>query len=374
MLGVSMRPALVVLGISLIATVAEARPLPDPAPWVLPVNALAKAKVGDWTILEGDAVLGGRTLHQREIIRVGSIAGGIAELQLFEGKAGREGWFLSFPVDLARGPDTNLLFDVPWIAVDQKSAKATCTMGDASFACTKVTYRTPTHTVTAFMAARVRGSGLVAFDVVRDGQSVWKMTTVGYGNGGKVEWGAGPPRADLQGNWDGGAAAVALRDGTEPATADVYEVVPPPPLAMPPRADLVDCHVGGDLDRNIVRRFIQRKLTQIEDCYAEALAGNRKLGGGTIELAFTIDELSAAIELSATGTAPMTLRPCAADAVTAIQFPYADGGGRSSVTCTFTFDPGHPAPPKKKPTKPRLLHKAHPARGGPDLRGLQRIP
>ncbi len=251
------------IGLSLTSTTAAAGPLIDPAPWVLPVNAYAKARAGDWTLLEGDAVLNGRMVREREIIRVVTVARGVAEVQLFEGAEGREGWILTFPVDVKRGPDTNLLYDVPWVATDMVQAKASCMLGDATFACTKITYRTLTNKVTVFMAPRVRGSGIVAFEVLRRGKPVWRMTTIGYGHGDVVEWGVGPPRADLEA-WDGGAIAVDMRDGSEPATDDVYE----------PEAAL---------------------------------------------------------------------------------------------------DPGAPAP-RKKARKPRLISKGHPARGGPDLRGLKRIP
>jgi hypothetical protein len=359
------------------ASPAAAGPLADPAPWVLPVNAFAGAKAGDWTILEGDALLDGKLVHEREIIRVGSLARGVAEVQLFEGAAGKEGWFLSFPVDVKRGPDTNLLFDVPWIATDLAQEKATCTLGDASFPCVEVSYRTASHKVTVLMAARVKGSGIVSFAITRPGSAtpVWSMKTIGYGTAGKVLWGAGPPRADLEGNWDGGAAAADQREGSQPAAGDVYEPEEPPPLALPPRVDVTDCLVVGDRDRGSVMRLVQRKLPALQECYEGAVARDRKKAvAGTADVRFVIDELAALTELELGGSASPAMRACAGDALKNLQFAYADGGGGSQVACTVTFDPGKPAPPRKKPAKRKLITKGHPARGGPDLRGVPRIP
>lgn len=372
------RGAVPVLGLFAVlstATAGAAGPLADPAPWVLPVNAFAKARVGDWTLLEGDAVLNGKPVHLRQIIRVAALKGGVADVQLFEGPAGREGWFLTFPVDVKRGPDTNLLYDLPWIAVDPKPEKATCTLGAARFDCTRVTYRTPSHRVTALMAARVRGSGLVGFEVVPTGGGapLWSMRTIGYGAAGKVEWGAGPPPADLQGDWDGGAKPSGQREGSEPATVDVWEQELPP-LAIPPRADLTDCKVMGDRDRGSVMRLLLRRLMAIEDCYLAALAGKPKPRGGDATMTFVIDELAAVTDLKDTGTAAPAVRRCAADVVSAVQFPFADAAGVSQVVCTFTFDPGKPAPPLRRPLKKKLVTRGHPARGGPDLRGAARIP
>jgi hypothetical protein len=200
--------------------------LVDPAPFVLPVNAFAKAAPGEWTILEGETQLGGKLVHEREIIRVGAVEGGVAEVQLFEGQLDKESWFLSFPVDQRRGPDTNLLYDVPWIARGLKREPATCTLGAASFRCTKVTYQTLSHdangapyrgSATVLMSPKIRGSGIVSYELAREGRVVWKMRTIGYGTRGRTEWGVAPPREDLEANWDreGAAAMVGRREGSQ---------------------------------------------------------------------------------------------------------------------------------------------------------------
>lgn len=369
------RTLLVLLGVSSsYAAVAEARPLPDPAPWVLPVNVFAKARPGDWTILEGEAVLNGKLVHERELVRVGKIAGGVAEVQLFEGAADREGWFLSFPVDVARGPDTNLLFDLPWIATDLQQTKASCTLGDATFPCTELTYRTPGHAVTVRMAPRVLGSGLVSFAIVTDGKPTWTMTTIGYGTARKVAWGVGPPRADLEA-WDGGAKPVAQRVGSAPASPDVYEAPEAALVGVPPHVELGACKVSGDLEPRAVGKRVQAKLQAIDDCYGDAVAASAKVGGGTVALAFVVDDEGWAGDLAPTGAASAAITTCVTDAIEGLQFATTGRGASVPVTCAFTFDPGKRAPPAgKKPGKPRLLTKAHPARGGPDLRGLQRIP
>ena len=78
------------------------------------------------------------------------------------------------------------------------------------------------------------------------------------------------------------------------------------------------------------------------------------------------------VDVAATGTC-VAANACASDAIQQMELGEDDDG---QVTCTLNFDPGRRAPAGKpgKPGKPRLITKAHPARGGPDLRGLQRIP
>jgi hypothetical protein len=360
----------VLLGVSLIvgSATAEAGPLPDPAPWVLPVNAFAKAKPGDWTILEGDALLNGKMLRERLIVRVGPVKRGVADVQLFEGVAGSEGWILSFPVDVKRGPDTNLLFDLPWIASDLRQSEATCTLGGESFPCTEASYRTKRHQVTVRMAPRVRGSGLVSFAIVKNGKPSWTMTTIGYGTAGKVTWGAGPPRADLE-VWDGGAQPTRTREGTEPASGDVYETAAQSMRADGPHADLTGCDVTGAAPADAVRRLVQVKLQAIEDCYSDALATRPRNCGGPTEVTFRLDG-GTPVDIAATGTCD-TAKQCATDAIGAMELTADDTG--LQVRCTLAFDPGRRIR-KDKPGKRRLLTRAHPARGGPDLRGVQRIP
>ncbi|HVV83746.1 MAG TPA: hypothetical protein VHE35_11810 [Kofleriaceae bacterium] len=361
-----MRALLPAFAVLLIPASAVAGPLKDPAPWVLPVNVFAKAKPGDWTILEGDALLDGKMLHEREIIRVGPVKKGVAEVQMFEGKAGMEGWFLSFPVDVRRGPDSNLFYDVPWIATDLTQAPATCTLGDATFDCTEVRYHTPTLEITARMSTRVLGSGIVSFAIVRKGKPYWTMTAIGYGTAGKTAWGEGPPRADLE-VWDGGAQPTRMRAGTDPATGDVYETPEQAMRALAPHADVTACTVDGGREAP-VRQMVERKLQAMEDCYSDALAGNARLGGGTIEVSFRLDA-GAPGDVAAKGT-PAAAGACASDAIQQMELGEDED---AQVSCTIAFDPGRHGKPGARPTR-RLITKAHPARGGPDLRGLQRIP
>jgi hypothetical protein len=365
----------ILIGVSLIAGAgvagvrpAAAGPLADPAPWVLPVNAFAKAKPGDWTILEGEALLGGKLVREREIIRVGPVKRGVAEVQLFEGAAGSEGWILSFPVDVRRGPDTNLLYDLPWVASDLTHAPTTCTLGSETFDCTEVSYRTRKHQVTVLMAPRVRGSGIVSFAIVRNGKPYWTMKTIGYGTAGKVEWGVGPPRADLE-VWDGGAQPTRQREGSEPASGDVYETAAESARAAAPHADLIGCEVTGGARATAVRRLVQTKMQAIEDCYSDALAARPGAGGGPIEVSFGLDDGSP-VDIAASGSCAAA-KHCATEAIGAMGLSASDTA--SQVRCKFTFDPGRRAR-GDKPNKRRLVTRAHPARGGPDLRGVQRIP
>lgn len=361
-------PLVVALAVAVLPHAALARPLADPPPWVLPVNALAKARAGDWTLLEGDAVLGGKLVHEREIIRVAAVKDGVAQLELYEGKAGAEGWILTFPVDLKRGPDSNLLYDLPWIASEPTTSPATCTLGAATFACIEVRYHTPSHEVVARLAPQIRGSGLVSFTVTEAGKPVWTMTTIGYGSGRKVLWGAGPPRADLEA-WDGGAQPVKDREGTVTATGDIYETAEDVARAMAPHATVTMCKVTGAAREALVRRMVERKLPPIEDCYSDALAAHPKLGGGPVELRFQLAEgVPTAIDAQS-ACAPAAA--CVRDAIANMEL---DATADAQVACSLVVEPGRGRTEGAAGARPRLLLKAHPARGGPDLRGLPRVP
>ena len=357
-------PLAALLATATITATAQAGPLPDPAPWVLPVNAFARARPGDWTILEGDAVIAGKTVHQREVIRVGEVAGGVAEVQLFEGAAGYESWFLSFPVDQKRGPDTNLLYDVPWIATGMVKARATCTLGAGKpFPCTRVTYATPDSTVTVLMAPRVRGSGIVSFEVVRGGAPTWSMTTIGYGTAAKVEWGAGPPSPTLEANRDTSDLMIGLRTGSEYATEDVYEGGENAD-GVPPSVDLRGLTAAGSVDMNLLRRQVKRKVPAMTDCY-EQLVTRGGQAREQVDVTFTVDAAGAIGDLATTGSP--SLKWCVSENLGDAQLPAALAGAQR-VEIIFTFDPGVPKP--KKPVKRKLIRKGHPMRGGPDLRGV----
>jgi hypothetical protein len=362
------RRTLPLAGLLVVATAAAAAagPLPDPAPWVLPVNAYAKAKPGDWTLLEGETVLGGKLVQQREVIRVGAVKGGVAEVQLFEGPADYERWFLSFPVDTRRGPDPNLLYVVPWIATGMTRAKATCTLGAGKpFPCTKVSFATPSSTVTVLMAPRVRGSGIVSYEVVRDGKPVWTMKAIGYGTAKKVEWGAGPSKAPLDVLRDTSNVMIGMREGSAHAVEDVYEGGPAAE-GVPAQVELDTVAVTGDMDRAIVTRYLKRKVPAMTSCWEKLVASKPGLTREQVIAGFTIDERGLLVALITTGTP--ALKWCVTENLDGLQFPQSDGGGRNLVEATFTFDPGVPRP--KKPVKRRLISKGHPMRGGPDLRGV----
>jgi hypothetical protein len=197
------------------------------------------------------------------------------------------------------------------------------------------------------MAARVRGSGIVSFAITRNGKPYWTMAAVGYGNGDKVEWGVGPPRADLE-VWDGGAKPTRMRPGSDPATGDVYETPEQAMRARAPHADLATCTVTGTREAT-VRRMVERKLPPMEDCFSDALAAQPRLSGGAVELRFRLDA-GLPVDVAATGTC-VAANACASDAIQQMELGEDDDG---QVTCTLNFDPGRRAP-AGKPGKPRLI-------------------
>jgi len=140
---------------------------------------------------------------------------------------------------------------------------------------------------------------------------------IGYGvggGGGGFASGYGVANAGVLGVVSGGAlagsavSALTVRIGTAVAT--------------------------GDLDKNLIRRYVRRKLPAIRHCYEKALVHDHDLAG-TVTATFTIAADGHVAESTADGIGNPALESCVAEAIGAIQFPAARGGGLVNVRYPF---------------------------------------
>jgi hypothetical protein len=93
----------------------------------------------------------------------------------------------------------------------------------------------------------------------------------------------------------------------------------------------------GDLDKNIIRRYIRRQLPRIKYCYESALIADQDLEG-SIETTFQITPQGVVKSVGVTGMdEEETLQKCVGETLESIQFPKPKGGGYVSVRYPFTF-------------------------------------
>ena len=93
----------------------------------------------------------------------------------------------------------------------------------------------------------------------------------------------------------------------------------------------------GDLDRNIIRRYIRRKLPQIKYCYEKELLVRPSLSG-TVVTQFQISPSGNVLDAKAKGVHG-SVSSCVADVVKSIDFPKPKRGGLVQVRYPFTFHP-----------------------------------
>lgn len=107
--------------------------------------------------------------------------------------------------------------------------------------------------------------------------------------------------------------------------------------AFAPIVRLGQATVEGDLDKNIVRRYIRRSLTKISYCYEKQLADNAKLAG-TVTTKFTITGIGAVHDVTAEGVDPK-VSDCVKAVIAAIQFPKPKNEKAVKAMYPFTFSP-----------------------------------
>jgi hypothetical protein len=149
---------------------------------------------------------------------------------------------------------------------------------------------------------------------------------IGYGGGG-TGWGTiGTGRYGTLGHGSGtgtgyGTGGGGMRSG--PATV--------------PQVKLGNASTTGDLDKNIIRRYIRRKLPDLEDCYVQRLLAEPALQG-TVTTEFTINADGTTSAASASGLHPDVER-CVVKVLESIVYPKPKGGGTVKVSYPFSFTP-----------------------------------
>ncbi len=106
----------------------------------------------------------------------------------------------------------------------------------------------------------------------------------------------------------------------------------------------------GDLDKNIIRRYIRRQLPKITYCYEKELLARPTLEG-TVVVQFMIDPQGKVGASEADGV-DKKVSACVAGVIRSIEFPKPKGGGMVKVTYPFTFRPAEGSsstPPAEPP-------------------------
>ena len=132
---------------------------------------------------------------------------------------------------------------------------------------------------------------------------------IGHGSGTGTGYGTGSGRGGMRGRK---ASAPQIRIGNASAT--------------------------GDLDKNIIRRYIRRKLPRIQYCYEKELQVKPSLVG-TVVTQFQISPQGVVQGATAGGMGDKSVEDCVADAIRSIQFPKPKGGGFVNVRYPFIFQP-----------------------------------
>ena len=103
-----------------------------------------------------------------------------------------------------------------------------------------------------------------------------------------------------------------------------------------PRVVMGKSTVRGDLDTNIVRRYVRRKLARIRHCYEKELLVTPTLAG-TVVVQFQISPVGLVQGAKASGMGNRNVETCFVSAIASIQFPKPKGGGFVNVRYPFTF-------------------------------------
>lgn len=107
--------------------------------------------------------------------------------------------------------------------------------------------------------------------------------------------------------------------------------------AIAPRVDIGNAVATGDLDKNIIRRYIRQKLPRIKYCYEKQLLVKPDISG-TVVTQFQISPQGAVLNSTAQGVHD-EVSSCVAGVIKTIMFPKPRGGGLVQVRYPFTFRP-----------------------------------
>lgn len=298
----------------------------------LPVDVVTKGKTGDWTLLEGKRRDGTTMVDDRALISILGRTPTQLRVGWFEGAKDAEHWAFGFDVDATQPLDTVMVAH-PADVIDVTTAPAKCRL-DVELACSKVTIKTKSETITLMMAPRVRGTGIVSLVSTDAKGVVLSLQVTGYGHGAKAEWGKPASKAKLV-------------EPTPPAMGEGPPgeggFAPPPPKTTEPGLDLEELEVAGKLDQAIVRRYIKRNFQKLRYCYEKELVAKPKLGAGKVKAAFEIAGDGKVSSMTANGV-DVQVSDCIAHVLR-----YAE----------------YPKPADGKPVKVRVLLGLAPAKGQP---------
>ncbi len=104
-----------------------------------------------------------------------------------------------------------------------------------------------------------------------------------------------------------------------------------------PRVRLGNLSTAGDLDKNIIHRYLRRKLPRLEYCYEKQLLAEPGLEG-TVVANFQIGPSGAVVGSAALGI-DKKVSSCVADVIKSIRFPKPKGGGIVQVRYPIDFRP-----------------------------------
>jgi Ca-activated chloride channel family protein len=138
---------------------------------------------------------------------------------------------------------------------------------------------------------------------------------IGHGAGFGVGYGAG----------GGGTGQYAMRSAAEVPQVRIGVAV-----------------VTGDLDKNIIRRYVRQHLAKVRYCYEKALVIDHDLEG-EVAAEFLITPEGATSSVAVTGVGDPPLHACVAAIIEDLQFPKVDGGGQIRVRYPFQLRPNKPA-------------------------------
>jgi hypothetical protein len=102
-----------------------------------------------------------------------------------------------------------------------------------------------------------------------------------------------------------------------------------------PTVSIGNLNAQGDLDKEIIRRYVKRYLQKIRYCYEKELLVTPTLQG-TVAVQFFIKPDGKVGNASGTGVSP-AVSSCVADVIKAIWFPKPKGGGGVQVNYPFSF-------------------------------------
>lgn len=108
----------------------------------------------------------------------------------------------------------------------------------------------------------------------------------------------------------------------------------------PPSVAIAAPVITGDLDAQLIRRYVRRHLAKVTYCYERELLRSPKLAG-TVTVQFVVDSASGHVAgVTAAGLAHKEVETCIAGVIRAIEFPAAKGGGPVKISYPFTLAPG----------------------------------